>query len=212
MRSPSRHRRGFTLIEVTVACAMTVSLSVLLFATWAVLMRSTANLIAWEQLFQEMDLAVTAISRDVGGGLLDDRTGTKQQGCLLGCRATNEMGAGDHLQLFFGGSGTGTGQPNWSSPGTDDVIIDYYVDAESNTLVRKNLRANTQFAVARNVGGTKADGTQLAGITVEDDPTNTGNLKVTLTFLYVLNPGATVNPNLDRSLVRPCTLIVKKSP
>ena len=84
-----RPRRGISLMEVTVTSGLTVFLAVLLSSTWALLNRPTAGLIAWGQIFQEMDLATASIARDVGGGLSDyanagSPLGNKQQGACSG--------------------------------------------------------------------------------------------------------------------------------
>lgn len=142
MKSPSRQRRvGFTLVEVTIACSLTVFLAIMLSTTWALLMRPTADLIAWGQLFQEMDIAANTLARDLGGSQLDyDETGylgEKNQGVLLAWKpnVTN----GDHLMLCFDGGTSPDGNiDDWDSP-ANDTVIDYYVDEGS--LIRKSSKA-----------------------------------------------------------------------
>jgi len=92
MKTISQRRNGFTLVEVTVASGLTVLLAVVLASTWAALNRPTSDLIAWTRLFQEMDIAVASIARDLGGSLpeyQDIASGTlggKADGHLVKCR------------------------------------------------------------------------------------------------------------------------------
>jgi type II secretory pathway component PulJ len=154
MKSPNRQRRvGFTLVEVTIACSLTVFLAIMLSTTWALLMRPTSDLIAWGQLFQEMDIAVTTLARDLGGSQLDcDETGylgEKSQGLLLAWSAPSTDS--DHLLLCFDGGTPPDGVATWETP-TDDTIIDYYVDDNTHSLIRKSSKApSTPYTVANNV-------------------------------------------------------------
>ncbi len=194
-----RPRRGVSLVEVTLVSGLTVFLAVLLSSTWALLNRPTSELIAWGQIFQEMDLATASIARDVGGGLSDYCNasvplGNKQQGALVGCRRTNDLN-GDHLQLCFDGQNP-TGQAQWNPPA--QTIIDYYVTSGSNTLTRWNQTPTTAaplgtfFTVAKNV----------ARMQVVDNGTT---LTIILTFTYVPVHGS-------RALTRSCNLTVQKNP
>ena len=192
-RSP---RRGISLLELTVTSGLTMFLGMLLSTTWVLLNRPTADLIAWGQLFQEMDLATASIARDLGGGLSDyanaaGQLGTKQQGALLACRRANDYN-GDHLQLCFDGQNP-TGQASWNPP--VQTIIDYYVAAGTNVLTRWNQASNPQtfFAVAKDV----------AAMQVVDNGGST--LQITLTFTY--QP-----PQGTRTLTRSCNLTVPKNP
>ena len=147
-----QRRRGFTLLEVTLVSGLTVFLAVLLSSTWVLLRRPTAELIAWGQIFQEMDLAVASLARDLGGSLSDynyagGQLGGKQQGCLLECRCANDS-YGDHFQLCFDGGVSPNGQADWGPP---DTVIDYYVNGDSHTLIRWNQMTNTFFKAAKNV-------------------------------------------------------------
>ena len=174
MTATFQTRRGVSLLEVTVVSGLTIFLALLLSSTWALLNRPTANLIAWGQIFQEMDLANAAIARDLGGGLSDygnanGQLGTKQQGALLGCRRTNDVN-GDHLQLCFDGQNP-SGQAAWNPP--VQTVIDYYVANGTNNLIRWNQTSGTFFTAAKNV----------AQMQVVDNGGST--LQLTLTFTYV---------------------------
>jgi hypothetical protein len=181
-------------MEVTVVSGLTVFLAVMLSSTWALLNRPTADLIAWGQLFQEMDLATASLARDVGGGLSDfcnaaGQLGSKQQAALLACRRTSDYN-GDHLQLCFDGQNP-TGQASWTPP--TQTVIDYYVAAGTNNLIRWNQASGTFFTVAKNV----------ALMQVVDDGGST--LQLALTFTHVPAQGT-------RALTRNCNLTVPKNP
>jgi hypothetical protein len=195
MTTMCQRRRGFTLLEVTLVSGLTVFLAVLLSSTWALLSRPTAELIAWGQIFQEMDLAVASLARDLGGSLSDyqdasGQPGGKQQGALVECRQSSDIN-GDHLQLCFDGGDSPNGQADWNPP-TSDTIVDYYVCSDSHTLVRWNQTTGTFFKAAKNV-----DQLQVVD--------NGDNFQITLRFRYVPEHGT-------RALVRSCTLTAKKKP
>ncbi|MFZ1935951.1 MAG: prepilin-type N-terminal cleavage/methylation domain-containing protein [Thermoguttaceae bacterium] len=202
-----QRRSGFTLVEVSVACVLTAFLAVVLSTTWRLLMPSTADLIVWGQLFQEMQIAVATLSRDVGGALPDNGyAGAKQQGRLLACRKDPVYG---HLQLCFdgvypygaGSQGTAAdgAQADWS--GNSDTVIDYSVDG-SFRLIRTNTATVAQFTVATNVYGLDASGNQIPGISITDNGTY---LTIVLTFSSVVKM-------TNKTLSRTCTLIVNKTP
>jgi prepilin-type N-terminal cleavage/methylation domain-containing protein len=193
-------KHGFTMIELTVATSLTVVLALMLSSSWVMLNRPTASLAAWGQLFQEMDLAVAAITRDLGGSLpefadTDNFLGQKRQGLLLGCRKMNDLN-GDHLQLCFDGADPDN-TADWSMV-AGDTVIDYYVDGNTSTLVRKNLANNKEFRAASN----------LDSMTVIDDPNDSNNLRVEMTFQF---PNY-IPKDETTPLTRTCVLIVKKQP
>ena len=203
MKTHLQRRSGFTLVEMTIACWLTAMLAILLSTTWALLMRPTADLIAWGQLFQEMDIAVATLTRDLGGNLPDNAyQGAKTQGLLLACQKTNDPSTGDHLQLCFDGSLEGhvpDGTPTWDMS-TGDTIIDYHVDADSHTLVRTNQNAGTSFTVARCVDS----------ITLNDSDPDT--IQITITFAYYFPHSGANTDSWKKHLTRTCVLIAKKKP
>jgi hypothetical protein len=67
MMLANRSPKGFTVIEVTVASWLMVVLAVVLSLAWVSVGRGTVDVIARAQLAQEMDFAVAALSRDLGG-------------------------------------------------------------------------------------------------------------------------------------------------
>lgn len=198
MKHAIHHRNGFTLVEVTIACSLSAFLAVLLSTTWALLMRPTADLIAWGQIFQEMDVAVASLARDLGGSLPDykDATGVpgqKIQGVLIECKAGG-VPNDNHLLLCFDGGDEPDGTADWGTA-TNDTIIDYYRDAASGSLIRWNKKTDTTFTVATNVEAFR----------VKDVESNPSDLQIDLTFSF--NVKAT-----GKNPTRKCTLIAKKSP
>ena len=199
MMSSLKRRSGFTLVEVTIACALTAFLAVLLSTTWALLMRPTADLIAWGQLFQEMDIAVASLARDLGGSQLDFRDisnnwpGEKRQGRLLACSGTFSDANGNHLRLCFDGGEPPDNPNNTADWETPDTVIDYYVDAGSKKLIRLNQNTGTLFTVAKNVDS----------MTIT--PSGATDLQIVLEFKGDVTA-------THKTLSRKCTLIVKTIP
>ncbi len=205
---PATLRNGFTLVEVVLASGLTVFLAVVLSTTWACLSRPTSELIAWSQLFQEMDLATAALARDLGGALPEFRDasgglGGKKQGRLLACMCTTDS-AGDHLWLCYDGGTNPDGVATWDLS-TGDTTIEYYVDPATDPgsgsfqrLIRVNHTGSTTatFTVARYV----------ASMNVIDGGGD--SLCIVLNFQFInYVPTGSAQP-----LSRQCTLIVKKNP
>ena len=63
----TKGRKGFTIIEMSVATGMMALLALVLSYSWRSLGKATVDLIARVQLAQEMDFAVAALSHDLGG-------------------------------------------------------------------------------------------------------------------------------------------------
>jgi type II secretory pathway pseudopilin PulG len=128
-----RRPRGFTLLEVTVVGGLMVLLVMVLASAWASVGKSIVDLIVRSQIAQEMDFAVAAISRDLGGSL---PASTGQAPVLPQSPYWDHGSDGKTLNLFF-----------------DGHRITYALD--SHTLVRRDLNLNTlaetTFTVATNV-------------------------------------------------------------
>ena len=200
MKSPLHHRNGFTLVEVTIACSLTAFLAILLSTTWVLLMRPTADLIVWGQIFQEMDIAVASLARDLGGSLPDCMDSSnlldkKTQGILLECKSSNDSD-GDHLLLCFDGGASPDSTADWGIS-TSDTVIDYYVHVDGNlhSLIRLNKKTGTQFTVA----------TDVSNISVGDAPSDATRLQIVLTFSHDVKA-------TGKTLTRKCILIAKKHP
>jgi hypothetical protein len=124
-------------------------LAMLLFAAWSGIGKSEIDLITRCQLAQEMDFAVAALSRDLGGSMtLKDaetdpaRLGGKQNWRLLGWKIDPSTG---YLELDFDG--------NPSDPTTwkpVDKVVTYHWDQPTHTLIRGDDTGAT-FTVARNI-------------------------------------------------------------
>ncbi len=201
MKPTSQRRDGFTLLEVMLASVLTVSLAVMLGTSWRQLSRPMSDLIIWGQLFQEMDIAVATLARDLGGSLpeyndttnADAPLGGKRQGLLIAVRTTTDID-GNHLQLCFDGGPNPDGMADWGQP--NDTVIDYRVDSASHKLIRSNTtnHATTSFTVAQDV-----DSMSVA-------PAANNTFQITLNLKYVfLN-------NYRSPVTRQCVLIVKTSP
>jgi hypothetical protein len=193
-----QRRNGFSLVETTVAIGLTTCLAMALSTSWILLGRPTTEAAAWGQLFQEMDLSVASLARDLGGSQpdctdADGLPGDKKQGLLAACRASHDS-SGDHLQLCFDGGIVPDGLATWDSP-TNDTVIDYYVSSGSSTLVRWNQKTGATFTVAKNV----------AGMTVAPYAADANCLQIDLTFTFCVKA-------TQKTLTRQCTLVVKKSP
>jgi type II secretory pathway pseudopilin PulG len=126
-----RHRKGFTLVEVMVVGGLMAFLSLLLASTWATMGSPTADLIRRGQCMQEINMAVAALARDLGGYQPDGRgRGEKSQG-----RFTDWHSDGTALTISFNGEGS----------------VHYYV--ENARLIRENVDTGAKFTVAKNVSG-----------------------------------------------------------
>lgn len=205
MRRARRRQNGFTLLDVATASALTAALAITLSSTWILFGRPTSSLIAWGQLFQEMDIAAATLSRDLGGGLPGDQIGSKRLGLLLECKKDNTVAEGDHLKLCFDGGISPDGVATWT-PGAD-TIIDYYVNPDTHKLMRQE-NGGTPVVVASNVESLDSS---LSGMVIDEDPNNTNNLRVQLSFTFHF-PGETGGNYWMEPLTRKCILIIKKTP
>lgn len=145
-------RSGFTLLEVTLVGGLMAFLAVLLTSAWKGIGRFPVDIMARSQLLQEMDLAVAALSRDVGGFMPipsssnSSNYGGKNDYSLVGCR--NIL---DTLELCYDKNGDNKLQ--WDS----DNIVTYYLADDPNdavdtkVLVREREYDNKIFTVARYV-------------------------------------------------------------
>ena len=204
----SRHRRGFTLLEVTVVSGLTAFLAVLLSSAWAGITKSTVDLVGRGRLIQEMDMAVASLSRDLGGCLAvpssSGNLGGEDQGVWIGYWAPSSVPTVDKLRLCFDGGNNPNGKADWDpltgnpDAGSTDKIIEYrlepYDDSHgvaSNVLVRQKVYpepSDEKFVVAKNVDGMIVDVSDPAFIKIE------------LTFKY---------HSFNGEYMRKCTLIAR---
>ena len=153
--SMPNHRKGFSLVEVTIVGVLMATLGVLLSSAWVGVGKTAVSLIGRSRLVQERDLAVAALSRDLGGSLADPdpnsyaRKNDKATGRWL--RWENPVNAllpsNKDLKLFYDGE-------------TTETTIRYLVmedpdpDPDISTLIlvrRENETESTDFTVAKNV-------------------------------------------------------------
>jgi type II secretory pathway component PulJ len=137
------NRKAFTLLEVTIVSGLMALLAVVLSSAWVGLGRPVVDLIERTQLLQEMNLAVAALSRDLGGSLADPdgRLGDKNAYRWVGWMEPKNSG----LWLCFDDP-EGNGEPDWEPP---DVVIVYQLQADA--LVRSNQASGESFLVAKHI-------------------------------------------------------------
>ena len=159
-----RHRRGFSLIEVSVTSGLLVLLSMLIGNAWIGLGRPLLNTAHRCRVAEESTLALACLARDLGGCLPGDEgvVGAKSTYTLVG----RTQPGGTELWLCFDGGNSPNGVADWVAP---DVVISYSV--VDHALVRSNQAAGTDFVVARNV-----DSLALADLG--------GEVEITLAFTY----------------------------
>jgi prepilin-type N-terminal cleavage/methylation domain-containing protein len=164
IRSRRDHPRGFTFVEVSIVSILMAMLAMLLAETWSGLGRPLVEMAARSRLAQEANLAMTSLSRDLGGSLSngEGRLGRKS---LYACVGRLQPG-GSQLWLCFDGGAAPNGMADWTAP---DTVIAY--DLEGSALVRRDQTAGTSFVVAQNV----------SSLIVEDLG---GACQITLTFVY----------------------------
>jgi hypothetical protein len=166
-------RRGFTLVEVTIVSGLTAFLALLLSSTWYWTNNAgfPNDLIIRGRLLQEMDMAISSFSRDLGGSLaVPSSYNDIQQGRWI---AWQTVGNTD-LSLCYDGSDNPDGDPTWS--GTTDTVIHYYLEADpdehlsTKILVREDENTGVKFTVARYVDSMAVDSEMISGsefVTIE---------------------------------------------
>lgn len=138
----SHPRRAFTLIETLIVSGLMGFLAVLISATWSAFIRPTTDIANRCRIAQEASLALASLSRDLGGSLADNLTGTTSQYQIVG----RTQPGNSQLRLCYDGGSTPNRTADWSEP---DILIRYYVD--SGQLIRWNENAGTTFTVARDI-------------------------------------------------------------
>lgn len=144
MMPKPNQQKGFSLVELTVVSTLMALLAMLLSSAWFGMGRTATDLIGRGQLVQERDLAVAALSRDLGGCLIDPdaRLGEKINGRWLKW----ELPSNQELKLYYDGGTNSSGVP------LANTVVHYLV--ESGLLKRKktvNGGTPTDFTVAKNV-------------------------------------------------------------
>ena len=142
--SQSRHNRGFTLVETTLANALSGLLVVFIAQAWFGIGRGLADTIAQCRLAQEANMMVTSLSRDTGGSLasMTGQIEEKKKGKATGKFVPDSS----QLWICFDGGSNPNGEADWASP---DTVIVYRV--ESDKLIRENRTLGIQQTIAHNV-------------------------------------------------------------
>jgi type II secretory pathway component PulJ len=73
-------RRGFTVLEMMIACGLTAFLGILLVTACSAYQKAAAEVIARCRIAEEADLAIHALSADLGASLSSAITGPKERG------------------------------------------------------------------------------------------------------------------------------------
>jgi hypothetical protein len=216
MNCTAERRHGFTLIELTIASSLTILIALMLSTSWFMLNRPTHSLIAWGQLFQEMDIATNMLARDLGGCLPDyvniqGQLGIKSEALLWKCERINDLADG-FLRLHFDANSTVVSPSNDpDDPG--DYKVDYYLDDDHKTLVRRKWYTSSGdpisvVNVASNLEKMEVDYLLPDMTTVTDDAEAAPFLRIRLTFQFPnYYPKDETTP-----LTRTCVLVIKKNP
>jgi prepilin-type N-terminal cleavage/methylation domain-containing protein len=157
-----QRRQGFTLIEVMVVSGLMAMLVMLISAVWGLFWPLAQEVIVRGQLIQEVEIAVAAMSRDLGGNQTNSSPEyTVQTGQFLAWKAD---ASNTQLWLYFDSPTNPdyTIADDWESPG-DHMVVIYYLDTENPEydmdnnpvypLIRKTIHngAITKVIVARNL-------------------------------------------------------------
>jgi hypothetical protein len=164
MNKPRHHRRGFSIIEISVTGVLLVLLSMLIANAWIGIGRPLVENTYRSRVAQESVLAMTSLSRDFGGCLPDGpgALGGKLTYQLVG----RTQPAGSELWLCYDGGAAPNGVADWASP---DVVVTYQLI--DNALIRTDQSSGAEFVVAKNV----------ASFALEDVG---GAVEITLAFAY----------------------------
>jgi type II secretory pathway pseudopilin PulG len=176
------HKKGFTILEVTIVSGLMAFLSMLIASTWAGMGRPTGYLIRRGQCMQEMELVIATLAHDLGGYQADYSNtvdSVSQPGTKKGGRFTGWVAGSSSLQLTF-----------YDETDLKDYSITYSLDTVHNLLKRTKSKDNTSYTVARNI----------TAFTVTD---YTSYIQIDLTFQYTVS---------GKAFSRSCTLQAKKPP
>jgi prepilin-type N-terminal cleavage/methylation domain-containing protein len=169
----AKRRGGFSLVELTVVSVLMAVFAVLLSSAWVDVGRTAAGLIGRSQLVQERDMAVAALTRDLGGGSTEPATlvGEKLSGRWLWWECPNNatVASNQDLVLYYDGGTDAGGTP------LSNTVVRYLV--ESGLLKRRQSVGGgppAEFVVARNVHS----------MTVAADGPSASAVRIVLCFQY----------------------------
>lgn len=139
-RRSSSVRRGFSLLEVTVASMMAAAIVVLAASVAVDMARGMAGNIVETQVAAEARLAIESIRRDFSGTCPEEHTGDRDQWRLVGRLIPSPT----ELRLCFDADKDASA--DWIAP---DRVVTYSLS--NNQLVRTDALSGAQYTVARHV-------------------------------------------------------------
>jgi type II secretory pathway component PulJ len=132
-------RRGFSVLEVTVANCLMVVLAVAVSSSLIHLGRPTIDTLKRLGIQEQATLATTFLRQDLAGQLSEVESGDKEKGREVGRQVID----GSELRLCFDG-GDNDGVAQWGSP---DRVIRYY--QQNGSLVRHDEAKDHFMIVAK---------------------------------------------------------------
>jgi len=135
---PAKSRRGFSLIEISIASILSAILVLMASGVAVDVSRHMAANILETQVAAEARLAIESFRRDFSGSSLDVQTGDRAEGRLVGRMIPQPS----ELRLCFDADQNATA--DWFAP---DRVIVYMVD--DNQLIRTDQVSGNTYTVAR---------------------------------------------------------------
>lgn len=176
-----RHRSGFTLVEMVVAGFLMAFLATLLAAIWRGISLPALDAASRCRVAQEANLAVAALTKDLGGCLSDSSGRLGQQGDTVWVGRMEPSST--WLRLCFHGGPDVNYTPQWTAP---DTIISYLY--QDNTLVRWDENAGTTVPIATGLTAFSVVPLELGnGVTISMTFTDR-DVSLTYTFIALDPP------------------------
>ncbi len=136
----TKHRRGISLLEVTIATMLAGVVSAMAASVAFDLSRGMSQNIAQAQIASEARLAIESLRRDLSGSSHDMPDGDPKHGQLVGKLIPSQT----ELRLCFDGDENSLA--DWIAP---DRVIQYVLDG--STLTRNDFLSGNVYTVARHV-------------------------------------------------------------
>lgn len=171
-RTSTAGRRGYTLIEMVIASALTTLLGILLAATWSMFGRPALDVEARARITREAMLAAEALAGDLSGYPPDaaGQQGSLKQGVFVDWMVPEPS----KLRLDFHGVGAPEGVAQWGLP---DRVITYQVQdvgTGRGRLVRWDETGGITTTIAEHV----------TALTVTPDPSYPNQVQIQITLSY----------------------------
>ena len=142
MSKQSSRRKGFSLLEATIATMMAAMVSVMASSVAVDISRNFVEGIAEARLATEFRVLSQAMRRDFAGSLAELRQGPAKRWRLVG----RQLVSPTELRLCFDAQLDGS--VNWAG---SDRIITYFFDQDTQQLIRNDSGPATDFVMAENV-------------------------------------------------------------